>query len=182
MKKEFENFTGVVIILTLIIIYSSPVMAIKLKGTPHDLSGEGDMTKICQSCHISGESDEAKSLINPEVNEDTYSKMQEILGLSSSLFCAQCHDGTISHRNIGNATESFSSNMGNKSKNISFGNHPVNADYPQAKGDFKAAPGLKLYGPNHNKVKCNTCHDPHQAGTGSFLRKKEDLCENCHDK
>ncbi|KXS44339.1 MAG: hypothetical protein AWU54_771 [Candidatus Frackibacter sp. T328-2] len=172
-----------IIVLILMIIWTPTIVAvnaIKLQGTAHDLSNQGDMLGMCQSCHVSNNASQNNSLLSAEVNQAGFSQLKSIVGLSSSLFCAQCHDGTISHRNISNAT---ATSIGYENKGARFGidNHPVNIEYPSGKEGFKINPDLKLYGPNHNQVKCNTCHNPHQVGTKGFLREKK-ICKACHDK
>lgn len=178
MDRCFKNHNWI-ITLVIIIIVSQPLLAVELEGTPHDLSSKKGGAQICQACHVGSNSGSQKDTLLSL--EEQSARIQEMVGLSSSLLCAQCHDSTISHRNIINAGELSTDTMNySQTGSSGRGNHPVNMKYPTSQKEFKVNPNVKLYGSNNNQIKCNTCHDPHKAGNGSFLRKKNGLCKDCH--
>jgi predicted CXXCH cytochrome family protein len=183
MKHYLSYVSLIVVFLMLFFCQQQSMAAIKLKNTPHDLSKEGNVAQICQTCHISnGNNSQINSLLAKGVNEQEYSSIQDILGLSSSLFCAQCHDGSISVRVINNADYGAANSGGYSLEGRTRdNNHPVNIAYPHSQS-FKINPDLKFYGASEDQIKCNTCHDPHKAGVGSFLRMKKGLCVECHIK
>ncbi|SDC12176.1 MULTISPECIES: cytochrome c3 family protein [unclassified Candidatus Frackibacter] len=185
MRNYFKDF-GPLILILILIIYAPALNALSLKGTPHDLSGNGQMNRMCGSCHVPSSGNSKNKLLSQNANQ-TGTQSQQMLGLSSTIFCAQCHDGTISLRNIGGDQGSFGNNVntiGKKGQDINTGGHPVNIGYPHSKTGFKSSPieRLKLYGPNNNQVKCITCHDPHEVGGANSLRIKNNICVGCHDK
>lgn len=130
-----------------------------------------------------------------------------------SLACLSCHDGTVALDAFLNAPGSGGVNATDGSQGYTFtgadaGNlfpaasagmlgpdmrndHPISITYdPAADPAFNAASGgkvgtLPLYGTGSNQVECGSCHNPHDASNGTFLRisnASSALCTTCHQK
>lgn len=114
-----------------------------------------------------------------------------------SLACLSCHDGVTAYNNIIRGT---ASNIGTMSGVRAVGadglgnDHPISITYDNTVdtafvADSATVPndvgGLPLYGAGNDQVECATCHNPHDATNGSFLRAtnvQSSLCLTCHIK
>ncbi len=131
-----------------------------------------------------------------------------------SLACLSCHDGTVALDAFHNAPGSgggvagtdvsegytwVGTDVGNVFPAASFAmldvdlrnDHPISVTYDTAADTAFNAPvagrvgGLPLYGASANQVECGTCHNPHNATNGTFLRISNAgsaLCTTCHIK
>ena len=123
---------------------------------------------------------------------------------SDAPLCLGCHDGsalTIALNNPPNglagadpiaatATAGGNTNIGTDLSN----DHPVGMDYADAVpgGEMVALATVQadltipLFGVGNDIVWCSSCHDVHNAGTGSPLLQVSNassaLCKKCHDK
>lgn len=133
---------------------------------------------------------------------------------NSSMACLSCHDGINAINILANAPGSGGKiiqavntmPMGTGLPSLSIGdengmfivskgmNHPVSVTYNIGVAGLKT-PGTPLIGwagaktidnlLKNNKVECGSCHDPHEATNGTFLRISNaagSLCIGCHAK
>lgn len=129
------------------------------------------------------------------------------IGNNPSLACLGCHDGISAINVVPKISESgrtaagtlqltsaaFSSSLaipGTGKEN----NHPISVPYREGVAGLKS-PGESLNGWSgakniddllrNNKIECGSCHDPHEATNGTFLRvsnRNSSVCLGCHSK
>lgn len=140
--------------------------------------------------------------------------LDETPSANTSMACLSCHDGINAINIVANAPGAGGTisgavntiptgsvlpplNIGNEngmfllSKGM---NHPVSVTYNTGVAGLKV-PGTPLIGwagaktidslLKNNKVECGSCHDPHEATNGTFLRISNsggNLCIGCHTK
>ncbi len=124
-----------------------------------------------------------------------------------SLACLSCHDGTSAINSVINApgsgmgpgfvgTAAYLDGVFAIGKDGLTNDHPVSIDYITGRAGLYD-PTTPLVGEGwgayttindmlrNGKVECGSCHDPHNADHGSFLRNSNTgsaLCLTCHDK
>jgi len=124
-----------------------------------------------------------------------------------SNLCLSCHDGTVAIGSLtnpsndegaatidGTSIDTDGSLLGTVSTNLGADlsdDHPVNFSYNDSVGtdtglaavtDVESG-GLVLFGTT-NEVQCASCHNPHDATNGMFLRASMNtsgLCTTCHN-
>lgn len=134
---------------------------------------------------------------------------------SPSMACLSCHDGVSAINSMVNAPGSGGYNaaganvvFGATAAGTAFAmptgvtnigtdlrnDHPVSITYTENKAGLKATTtaltgwaGAATIGAllRNNKVECGSCHDPHEADNGTFLRVANAgsaLCVGCHAK
>jgi len=121
---------------------------------------------------------------------------------NSSMACLSCHDGINAINVLANIpglnpAEIDSSALNAGAARLKIGedkNHPVSVVYTSGVAGLKAISSALVGWAGvtniddllrNNKVECGSCHDPHEATNGTFLRvsnAKGDLCTGCHIK
>jgi len=124
---------------------------------------------------------------------------------NSSLACLSCHDGitainvlaNVSGYKRSNTTDTDLPALDSGVARLKIGedkNHPVSVVYTSGVAGLKAISSALVGWAGvtnidgllrNNRVECGSCHDPHEATNGTFLRisnGKGDLCTGCHVK
>lgn len=169
-------------------------------GSSHDFSSSFGGGEICVPCHTphnaypyAGAVVE-RVLWNHQETSQTF-QMYTTLGGNTgspdgtSLLCLSCHDGVTAMDNYGGTTGGSSVMVGNGVVGVDLtDDHPIGIEYPSSDPNFQTTPlnGLPLFNDGSIlRVECTSCHDPHGAGFGKFLRDTEagsQICLDCHDK
>lgn len=151
-------------------MYSSPTMKTSTAAQP------GPSSLACLTCH---DGVGASSAVN---YTDTHTLRTDVgSSTPSSPNCSKCHAGGSGPSGL-NPHFIIGPDLTN--------DHPISMSYPISQyQSFNVPPDplkgwtdVKLY---DGKVECGSCHDPHDASNGSFLRKsnsKSALCLTCHKK
>ena len=202
----------VLIAAILAVVSSQQSGTAAISGTPHDFSGKGwGSTELCVFCHTPHFSQTSItqaplwSHSNTVVSAYTlYSStsLSATLGQPSgqSKICLSCHDGTVAVDSFavagvmrnGSVTMSTTNRIGASSSLAT--DHPVSFTYDSTLAGSSLA-GLAT--PNSTtwvdaghtvplfagKLECGSCHEPHNASNGKFLRISNAgsaLCIKCH--
>ncbi|MFC1591955.1 cytochrome c3 family protein [Thermodesulfobacteriota bacterium] len=188
------------LVLVCVLCCSGRALA-NIVGSEHDFSDESWTNNICDPCHTPHNADTSVTapLWNHEntvhVFTDLYSSptLKETPGQpgGESMVCLSCHDGTVALDSFGNVTGSNKLAPGDPGyigTDLS-DDHPIGilwshkepatcANCHQEGGD-----DLPFYS---GQVECSTCHDPHNAGTGTKMLRlpmtNSTLCRHCHGK
>ncbi|MFA5242329.1 MAG: cytochrome c3 family protein [Sulfuricella sp.] len=156
-------------------LYSSPTA----KLTTSQPTGATSSSALCLSCHDGTIA--VDTLVNMPNQPFTPSTIHARMSTDASAdSCGQCHSAGASPTIRAVRAAFLGTDLSNE--------HPVNMAYDDTintglnpVGNVTAA-GLKLY---NGKVECATCHDPHNANIGVFLRMtnaQSALCTTCHLK
>ena len=167
-------------------------------GSDHDLSSGIGGSQVCVPCHTPHNAYPSNSmkrvLWNHQVTTQTFTMYTTMKGNTgtpdgSSLLCLSCHDGVTAMDNFGGNVGGSAVMTGSAVVGTDLSNdHPIGIEYPASDPDFHPVPqnGLPLFNDgSKDRVECPTCHDPHGAGYGKFLRETtsgSSLCLSCHDK
>ncbi|MEW6072969.1 MAG: cytochrome c3 family protein [Planctomycetota bacterium] len=169
-------------------------------GSDHDFSSTFGGGQICVPCHTPhnaypyGAGNTVKRVLwNHQETTQTFTMYVTLDGHSgtpdgTSLLCLSCHDGVTAMDNYGGNTGGSNVMTGGAVVGTDLSNdHPIGIEYPAADPDYQATPlnGLPLFNDGtKDRVECATCHDPHGAGFGDFLRDTtggSQICLDCHD-
>ena len=169
-------------------------------GSDHDLSSGIGGGQICVPCHTPHDAYYAQGaapervLWNHQVTTQTFTMYTTLKGNTgtpngTSLLCLSCHDGVTAMDNYGGNLGGSQVMTGSHALGTDLSNdHPIGIEYPAADPGFHPVPqnGLPLFNDGSiDRVECPSCHDPHGAGFGKFLRDTtsgSQICLNCHDK
>lgn len=156
--------------LSAFVMYSSPTMKNSIGIQP------GSYSLACLTCH-----DDAGA--SSAVNYTDTHKLRSDANSStpSSPNCSKCHAGGSGPSGL-NPHFTIGPDLRD--------DHPISMPYPTSLPEFFNLPpdfsagwtDVKLYS---GKVECGSCHDPHDATMGMFLRKSNTgsaLCTTCHRK
>lgn len=156
--------------LSAFMMYTSPTMKTPPAAQP------GPSSLACLSCHDGvGASSAVNYTDTHTLRTDTGSSTP------SSPNCSKCHAGGSGPSGL-NPHFIIGPDLTN--------HHPISMSYPISQyQNFNIPPDplkgwtdVKLY---DGKIECGSCHDPHDASKGMFLRKSNtgsSLCLTCHKK
>ena len=153
-------------------MYSSPTIDMNISQSPQGVS------LACLSCHDNTIALDA--IVN--LPSDFSNQGQNQGGATIGSCASSCHTG----QNPAGDINFEGTNIGVDLSN----DHPVSVEYDPTKDPnfYPASNGkvgtLPLYGPNHNRVECATCHNPHDNSNRPFLRMSNNgsaLCLTCHN-
>jgi predicted CXXCH cytochrome family protein len=196
-------------ILALAVALAVPAWAqqTKITNTPHNLNNYPGVTlpgnQVCLPCHVPhnaypynyNDPLQKKVLWNHAETQQTFTMYTTLNGHTGSgpegysKMCLSCHDGVTAIDSYGGATGSIvitgPANLGNDLSN----DHPIGIEYPNSDPGYNAPSGfqgVKLETINgKQRVECTSCHEPHNNGLGSFLRRTLNeslICLECHNK
>ena len=167
-------------------------------GSDHDFSGSFGGGQICVPCHTPHDAypyaanTVDRVLWNHQETTQSFTMYVTLAGNSgtpdgSSLLCLSCHDGVTAMDNYGGNTGGGAIMTGGAVKGTDLtDDHPIGIQYPAANPSYNAVPlnGLPLFNDGTiDRVECASCHNPHGAGYGNFLRDNlngSQLCLDCH--
>jgi predicted CXXCH cytochrome family protein len=187
----------------------------QITGTKHDFSASAwSGGEICVACHTPHNALAISNapLWNHLVTTQTFTPYSSTGTLNATVgqpsgvskLCLSCHDGTTKIDAIGGAVGSatIGAVAGNFGLDLS-NDHPISFVYNSALVTADGGTGLKavtalsglggsiendmLFGAvsGSKTVECSSCHDVHNAGFASLLRKSNAgsaLCLTCHSK
>lgn len=177
-----------------------------IAGSDHDLSGGGGGGEICKPCHVPHNAypyagaTVKRVLWNHQETSQTFTMYTTEAGNTGAIdgvskLCLSCHDGVTAVDNYGGTTNGNTLVTGGAALGTDLSNdHPIGVKYPPedsggaALDGYHATPSgnIKLFNVSGvTRVECASCHDPHGAGNGDFLREPKNgsaLCLKCHDK
>jgi predicted CXXCH cytochrome family protein len=187
-------------IAAILVIGATAIAQSTIRGSKHDLSPGIGGGQICIPCHTPHDAylDQGIApevvLWNHQVTTQTFLMYTTSTGNTgtpdgTSLLCLSCHDGVTAMDNYGGNKSGGAVMTGSAVVGTDLSDdHPIGIEYPQGNPDFHPVPqnDLPLYNDgNIDRVECSSCHDPHGAGFGDFLRDTisgSQLCLDCHDK
>lgn len=164
-----------------------------MSGTPHDLGQH-----ICDYCHLPYVSEAPKQPAwNRAAKADRefamYDSPKATIATdgdptSVSLVCLSCHDGVTSTNTV------LKTRLVRYGGHGAFNTHPISITYNRSdsldfhRGKPDAIGGLPLFDTAdskayYGKMQCPSCHNPHDATNGTFLRisnQRSSLCLKCH--
>ena len=192
-------FQAVPLMLVGIVLFLPNLAVAEISGTPHDFSTQGwSGGRLCSVCHTPFN---AQDVQTPRWDDNLPTRTFQMYSSSTldmkiagapqgvSLPCLSCHDGAT-------AMDVFTGKAGNaETTDTGFSgsglreDHPISVTYnPTRSRGFNPASyvvveSLKLFGESADQVECASCHDPHDASNGPFLRRGNagsNLCLVCH--
>lgn len=205
MRRAYGEIYFILASLLTGLVVSGAAQA-QMAGTPHDLGGG-----ICEYCHTPAISTEPESpLWNLKASAKATFTLYESPTIipategqprSISLVCLACHDGVTSHNTLLRNSEFTAARdvIGSSTVPDQYGSsdpHPISVVYNRSRSiDFKPVEARKvgnlpLYRSpvsqaDFNSIECASCHNPHDASNGRYLRMdnaSSALCLTCHDK
>ena len=192
MRRAYAKSYSLLVVL-LVLLFSPAVGQAQMSGTPHDLGQH-----ICDYCHLPHVTDAPKPPAwNSAAKADTGFAMYDSPKLtmategdptSVSLVCLSCHDGVTSSNTL---LKTRSARYGGHGM---FKAHPISITYNRSRsldfhrGEPTNIKGLPLYEAAdsqayYGQMECASCHNPHDATNGTYLRVKNErssLCLRCH--
>ncbi len=204
-----RKYLTAAIVAGAMVIAGSANAADNVVATDHNLANSSNIDDVCVFCHAphtpTGAIATETPLWNRTTNDTGYTMYSSptldmtIAGAPQgvSLACLSCHDGVIGFDQLlsgptptmtGDTVMTGGAVIG---KDLT-GDHPISVTYDPAAepNGFNAATsvvaaGLELFGSGGDQVECSTCHDPHEADNGDFLRISNTasaICTTCHIK
>lgn len=195
MRRVYRNKYLCIIVLTSGLAISNNGQA-GIAGTPHDL-GSG----ICNYCHTPPVTAPPKV---PAWNKQGVSNVEFAMYQSPeiaypsggqprsvSLVCLSCHDGVTSRNMLLDNGRGHSRDGGRRGL---FSVHPISISYNRSdnpdfyRADDRSVSGLPLYEApgdkkSYDQIECASCHNPHDATNGTYLRVSNEgsaMCLDCH--
>jgi predicted CXXCH cytochrome family protein len=198
------------LVLLIILFFSAKYDSFAgIAGSLHDFSGNSwGSTQLCVYCHTPHNAKQTGSpaatiypLWNHAPTNTSFTVYNSItlkatIGQPSgqSKLCLSCHDGSVAIDSYGTRTGSeMMTGKPNLGTDLS-DDHPISFTYDAALISLNGAlnPLSSAFGTKtiadylyDGKVECGTCHEPHNATNGKFLRianTASALCLTCHNK